>query len=75
MFENELFNNETVSKFIESSFNGNVLHLGPLDEERAEQRWKTIQFVEGICNNKPRIMRKLHRVSYDKMFGSSFKTT
>ena len=41
-FENELFNHETVSKFIESSFNGNVLHLGPLDEEKAEKRWKTI---------------------------------
>ena len=42
LFKNELFNDETISKFIESSFNGNVLHLGPLDEERAEKRWKTI---------------------------------
>lgn len=27
-FQNELFNSETISKFIETSFNGNVLFMG-----------------------------------------------
>ena len=30
-FHNELFNEETIRQFIESSFNGNVLYLAPLD--------------------------------------------
>ena len=30
-FRNELFNQETISKFIESSFNGNILYLEALD--------------------------------------------
>ena len=30
-FGNELFNSETISRFIESSFNGNVLYMGAMD--------------------------------------------
>ena len=40
-FKNHLIIDETISKFIESSFNGNILYLGPLDEERAEEHWDT----------------------------------
>ena len=48
-FSNELFNRETVAKFIESSFNGNVLYLEPLDEKRAMDHFKTSQYVDKIC--------------------------
>ena len=57
---NHLINHETISKFIESSFNGNVLYLGPLDEERAEKHWQTQEYVEAICMNKKKIMSKIH---------------
>jgi len=30
-FRNELFNSETISHFIESSFNGNVLYMDSMD--------------------------------------------
>ena len=47
-FHNELFNTETISKFIESSFNGNVLYMGALDEKKAMNHYKTSQYVEKL---------------------------
>lgn len=73
-FHNELFNEETISQFIQSSFNGNVLYLAPLDERRAMKHHKTSQFVEKICSNKTKIMSKIHRVGYGDIFSNEFKT-
>lgn len=61
---NELINSETISKFIESSFNGNVLYLDPLDEKRAMGYFKTAEYVDKLATNKIKMMRKLHKVNY-----------
>jgi len=73
MFANELFNNETVEKFIESSFNGNVLYLDPLDEKRAMEHFRTSQYVDKICTDKSKIMSRIHKVGYGSIFSSNFK--
>ena len=73
MFANELFNRDTVSKFIESSFNGNVLYLDPLDEKRAMDHFKTSQYVEKICTDRSKIMQKIHKVGYGSIFSRDFK--
>ena len=74
-FKNQLINSETITKFIESSFNGNVLYLGPLDEQRAFNHWKTQEYVEDLCMNKKKIMGKIHHVSYGDYFSRKFKTS
>ena len=73
LFANELFNRETVSRFIESSFNGNVLYLDPLDEKRAMEHFKTSQYVDKICSDKSKIMQKIHQVGYGSIFSRDFK--
>jgi len=71
-FKNHLINDETISKFIESSFNGNILYLGPLDEERADQHWDTQAYVEGLCMNKKKVMGKIHNIAYGDFFSAKF---
>ena len=71
-FKNQLINDQTISKFIESSFNGNILFLGPLDENRAAQHWKTQEYVEDLVSNKRKVMTKLHKLSYGDYFGTNF---
>ena len=67
-------NRETIQKFIESSFNGNILYLVALDEKRAMDHFRTSQFVERICGNRPKIMKKIHKVSYSDIFARQFQT-
>ena len=73
-FNNELFNTETISKFIESSFNGNVLYMDQLDEKKAMKHFKTSQYIEKLSQNRPKLMKKIHRVSYGNIFAKDFKT-
>jgi hypothetical protein len=36
---------------------------------------RTAAYVEKICNNKSKIMKKIHKVSYSEIFSREFKTT
>ena len=36
---------------------------------------KTTEYVEKICNNKQKIMKKIHKVSYGDIFSREFKTS
>jgi len=35
---------------------------------------KTSQYVEKICLNRPKIMKKIHAVNYGRIFSNDFKT-
>lgn len=71
---NDLINSETISKFIESSFNGNVLYLDPLDDKKAMSHYKTSEYVDKLATNKIKMMRKLHKVGYGQIFSRQFST-
>ena len=73
-YTNELINRETISKFIESSFNGNVLYMDPMDDRKAMSHFKTAEYFEKLASNKPKMMRKLHKVNYGAIFSKQFST-
>jgi hypothetical protein len=36
-------------------------------------RWKTAFYVDEVCSDKQRIMRKLRKIKYNDFFGNDFK--
>ena len=62
-------NRDTLDEWIKCAFNGNILVLKPMNSKKAKERWEKTVAIEGIVNNKNEIMRKLHRVKYEDIFG------
>jgi hypothetical protein len=38
-------------------------------------RWKTAFYVDEVCSDKPKIMKKLRKIKYAEYFGSNFNVT
>lgn len=69
-----LVDTDTLRKWIECSFNGNVLILKSLPAEQIKQRWNKTAAIDKLVNNKQELMRRLHKVAYSELFDYSFET-
>lgn len=64
--QNELFNDESLSYFIQANFK--TRGATPMKNTR----WKTAFYVDEVCADKPKIMKKLRKIKYAEYFGSNF---
>lgn len=70
--KNQLINKETIKKYIEASFNGSENFFSPMKADRScDQRRKNL-YVEEVCNDQPKIMKKIHSVKQGSIFSRSF---
>ena len=64
--QNDLFNDESLSYFIQANFK--TRGTTPMKNSR----WKTAFYVDEVCSDKSKIMKKLRKIKYGEYFGSNF---
>ena len=64
---NELINEESLQYFIQSSFK--TRGQTPLKNSR----WKTAFYIDEVCSDKQKIMRKLRKINYKDFFSNNFQ--
>lgn len=64
--QNELINEESLQYYIDSSFR--TRGQTPLKNAR----WKTAFYVDEVCADKKKIMKKLTKINYNDYFGNNF---
>ena len=66
---NELINEESIQYYIQSNFK--TRGSTPMKNSR----WKTAFYIDEVCSDKQKILRKLRKIKYADFFAESFQVT